>query len=139
MRDLAQVIDDLRCQLACGRQHQCALARVGALQALDQRDAERERLARPGRGLRQHVVPGKHVGNDHLLDGERRLDPALGEFVCDNLGHAEVGERFMMHVGVAPSGGLPAAAADGDSTDPIRALRAPTKTRTSRTTSPPVG
>jgi len=35
----------------------------------------------------------------------------------------------MLHVGDAPSGDPLAACTDGDSTDPIRALRAPTKTK----------
>ena len=40
----------------------------------------------------------EHVGNDHLLDGERGVDSALGKLIGDDLGHAEIGERFMLHV-----------------------------------------
>ena len=49
VRDLAQVVDDLDRQLARGRQYKRRRAHVGALQALDHRDSERERLARSGR------------------------------------------------------------------------------------------
>jgi hypothetical protein len=40
----------------------------------------------------------QHIGNDHLLNRERLGDATLGKLFCDNLGHAEVGERLMLHV-----------------------------------------
>jgi len=135
----AQVADDLDRQLAGRREDQRGGTCGGVLQALDQGNPEGERLARAGRRLREHVVPGEHVGDDQLLYGERRLDPTLGELIDYDLGHAEVGECFMLHVVGAPSGGPLAAAADGDSTDPIRAIERQQRQRTSRTTSPPVG
>jgi hypothetical protein len=43
-------------------------------------------------------VAGEHVRDDHPLDRERRPDPALGELIDNDLGHAEIGESCMLHV-----------------------------------------
>ena len=43
-------------------------------------------------------MAGEHVGENHLLDCERLGDLALGKLTRDDLGHAEVGERLMLHV-----------------------------------------
>ena len=71
--DVADLLDDLAGQLARGCEHQCRGALVGGLDEVDQRDAERERLARPGRGFHEHVVTGQRVGNHRRLDGKRTI------------------------------------------------------------------
>ncbi len=75
----AQILDDLKRQLARGREHERGGPRVAVAQALDERHAEGKRLARAGGRLGEHVVAGEHVGNDHALHGERREDAAPGK------------------------------------------------------------
>ncbi len=70
VRDRAQVFDDLRRELARGRKHERRRARIRVLQLLDERHTERERLARAGRRLCEHVMAREHVGDDHALNGE---------------------------------------------------------------------
>jgi len=67
-------------------------------------------------------MAGEEIGDDHRLDGERRRDRTRGQLFDDDLGHAEIGERLLIHTVDAPSGDPLAAAAGGDSTDPIRTL-----------------
>ena len=57
--DVADLLDDLAGELARRREHQRRGAGVGGLDAVDERNAERERLARAGRGLHEHVVTGE--------------------------------------------------------------------------------
>ena len=91
----AQLLDDLARQLAGGGEDERRGAARGGVDAVDQRDAERERLARPGRRLGEHVAAGEHVGDDELLDGERLVDAALGERAHDGARHAEIGEGLL--------------------------------------------
>jgi hypothetical protein len=63
-----------------------------ASDAVDQRDAEGERLAGAGGRLGEHVAAGEHVGDDELLDGERGVRAALFERIGDRTGNAEIGE-----------------------------------------------
>ncbi len=77
--DRAQLLDDLGRELTRGRQHEYGRpARLGG-RAVDKRDPEGERLARPGGGTGQHVATGEHIADHHLLDRERRRDPAAGK------------------------------------------------------------
>src|SRR5207248_1646177 len=45
-----------------------------------------------GGRLGEHVAAGEHVGDDELLDGERRGDPAFRQGTAHGGGHAEIGE-----------------------------------------------
>ena len=71
--DVADLLDDLAGQFARGCEHECRGALVRGLDPLDQRYAERERLARPGRGFHEYVVAGQRVGNHRRLDGKRTV------------------------------------------------------------------
>ena len=62
------------------------------LDHLDERDPERERLARSGRGLDERVAAGEHVGDDGPLDREGGGYAALLQRVRDRFRHAEIGE-----------------------------------------------
>ena len=77
MAIVAQLVDDLQGELAGRGEDQRRRAAVVGLDALDQRDAEGERLARAGRRLDEHVVAVEDILDDELLDGERRGDSAL--------------------------------------------------------------
>ena len=74
--DGLQLVDDLARQLAGRGEDQGAEVPRAGLDAVDQRHAEGERLARAGRGLDEQVVAGERVADDHLLDGERLGDAA---------------------------------------------------------------
>ena len=58
------LLDDLGGELARRGEHERGGAAVGALEALDDRDRERERLARARGGLGEHVAPVEHVADD---------------------------------------------------------------------------
>ena len=138
--DRAQVIDDLDCQLARGREHErgrAAASRV--LQALDHRHPEGERLARPVGDWASTSWPASTSGMTMLCTANGAVDPALGELVRRRPRTRRGRRKFHASCVGAPSGGPLAAAADGDSTDPIRAQKRQQRQRTSRTTSPPVG
>ena len=78
-----------------------ALRPAGAaagLERLDERDPERERLARAGRRFGEYVVALQRVGDDELLDGERALYVAGAQRAGHGLGHAEVGEGGLLHL-----------------------------------------
>src|SRR4029077_8278939 len=74
------------------REDQRARAGAAGAEEVDDGDREGERLARPGRGLREHVAAGEHVGDDEALDGERLFDAACGKRTAHGTGHAEIGE-----------------------------------------------
>ena len=93
--DVARLLHDLRRQLPRGGEDERRGARVGRLDAVGERDAEGERLARPGGGRDEDVVAGQDVGDDEALDGERLGDAALGEGADDCIGHAEIGEGLL--------------------------------------------
>jgi hypothetical protein len=118
--DVPDRLDDLARKLARRREHQRRGAGVGGLDPVDQRHAERERLARPGRGLHEHVVTRQHVGDDRRLNGKRTLQAVPREGSCDHRRYAEVGEGLLVHS--APDGGRSNTAASylGDSPDPDR-------------------
>jgi hypothetical protein len=60
---------------------------------LEQRDAEAERLARPGLGLADDVVAVEGDGEGHLLDRERIEDADGGERLDDGCADAEIRKR----------------------------------------------
>ena len=92
LEDLA----DLHGQLTGGDQHQGAgtarLGGPGRHGALEERDAEGQRLARSGLGLAAHVPPGQGVGHGHRLDGEGGGDPLGGEGLDQGRIDAQRGE-----------------------------------------------
>jgi hypothetical protein len=79
VRDSVKVIDDLGRELAGGSQHQRRRARVGRRDPLDERDAERERLARPRRRAREHISTVEDISDHLALDGKWLCDALLGE------------------------------------------------------------
>ena len=91
--DGAQLIDDLAGQLAGGGEDQGRAWPGARLDALDQRDAEGERLARAGRGLDEQVVAGERVAETIRLDGEGLGDVAARERADHRFGDAEIGKR----------------------------------------------
>ena len=64
------------------------------VRALDERDPERERLARAGRGLGENVEAGERVRQDELLDCERFVELVLGERVNERRADAQRLERL---------------------------------------------
>ena len=94
-----EVLGDLDAQLA-GRDDDERLRGAGralvlALDALQQRDAEAERLAGAGAGLADEVLAGQRDRQRHRLDGERGGDADGGERL-DGLGQgAERGEAVL--------------------------------------------
>ncbi|HYB22779.1 MAG TPA: hypothetical protein VED41_03210 [Solirubrobacteraceae bacterium] len=74
VRDPADLIDDLGRELAGWREHKRRRTRVGGADPVDQRDSERERLARPGRRLCDHIPAGHRVADHGTLDRERPGD-----------------------------------------------------------------
>ena len=66
---------------------------AAGLDPLDHRDSEGEGLARAGRGLDEQIVAREGVANDHLLDGERVGDVAVGERAAPQARDAEIGKR----------------------------------------------
>ena len=95
VRQRADVVDDLAGQLARGGEDEGRRTAVVGLDAVRDGGAEGDGLARSGRRLREHVVPGEDVGDDELLDGEGLGDAALGECARDCAGHAEIGEGLL--------------------------------------------
>ena len=81
---------DLVGQLAGGNEHQPGgSATFGSGAPGGQRDAERDRLARPGRGLAADVASIECRRNRLRLDGERREDALRRECFHDRCGDAE--------------------------------------------------
>ncbi len=66
--------------------------RLRLLDSLSERDAERERLARPGRGLAADVLARQGGRQCERLDGECFGDASLGERCGNGRRHAEGGE-----------------------------------------------
>ena len=93
-----QVIGDLNRQFPGGDDDQgpgVARARGRlAVQPLQQRDAERQRLARAGPGLADDVLAGQRDGQDQRLDREGGGDPLGGQALADRPGDAEVGKQW---------------------------------------------
>ena len=61
-------------------------------ESLDDRQREREGLARAGSRAGQHVAARDRVPEDERLDRERPLDAAHAQRLDDGSGHAERGE-----------------------------------------------
>ena len=80
-----------------------AAARLG--QPGQQRQAEGQRLTRPGLRAAQHVPAGQRVGQGPGLDGEGCVDALLGERRDQRSGQAEFGEGRRRRGGDAERGG----------------------------------
>ncbi len=65
------------------------------VQPLDQRDAERQGLARPGPGLADDVLPAQRYRQRQFLDREGGDDPGGFERVADRAGHPELAEGLV--------------------------------------------
>ena len=84
-----QVGGDLQRELAGRDEHERAGARVRAGRALDERQAEGERLAGARRRLGEDVEAGERVGQDERLDGKGMGDAERGERRDDGRADAE--------------------------------------------------
>ena len=68
-------VRDLVGEFTRGHEHQrMRAAAAGGRRALDEREAERERLARAGLRFAAYVSAGERIGDGHGLDGKRRVD-----------------------------------------------------------------
>jgi hypothetical protein len=65
-----------------------------AVQPLQQRDAERQRLARSGPGLADNVLAGQRDGQGQRLDREGSGDPQGRQALADRLGDTQVGKQW---------------------------------------------
>jgi hypothetical protein len=92
LRQRANVFDDLAGELAGGGEDEGADSTRFGIEALDHRDAEGERLARPGGGLDQEVVSGERIADDQLLDRKRMGDVTARERMDHRLRDAEIGK-----------------------------------------------
>ena len=99
-----QVLDDLRGELAGGDEDECAGAVAAGRRALDERDPEGERLARPGRGRCEDVHACEGVFEHKALHRKRCDDVALSERTHDRRTHAEGAERLRQVVRLLRSG-----------------------------------
>ena len=84
-----ELVGDLERELAGRHEHERGRRLPVGRRALDERQAEGERLARSGRRLRQHVEAGERVREDERLDTERLDDAAGRERLLDGRAHAE--------------------------------------------------
>ena len=97
MRAAAEPLElaaDLRGELTGGDEDEAARLTLGArlADAGDERDAERDGLARAGRGAAAEVAAGETVGDGHGLDVERVVETARVEGADELGGYAELGE-----------------------------------------------
>jgi hypothetical protein len=95
---------DLGDELAGGGHDQAARLTAAALAARvdqpgDDRDGEGDGLAAAGPTATEHVLAGEGVGQRRCLDGEGRVDAALGQGRHDGGRHAEVGEAHGRNLG----------------------------------------
>ena len=81
-----------------GARTRAAGLRSAGLEQVGDGHAEGEGLARAGRRLDEDVAPGEDVGDDQLLDCERRDDAAPFERVRDRTRNAEIGERHVVQL-----------------------------------------
>jgi hypothetical protein len=95
--DGTRLVDDLVRELARRGEHECRRALGVGSDAVDDRHGERERLARAGGRLGEHVTAGQNVGDHELLDGEGPFDAARRQGARDGTGHAEIGEGLLGH------------------------------------------
>src|SRR5439155_16700532 len=117
---------DLRRERTSGNEDEPArpLGPRGA-HARDERDAERDGLARPGWGATAEVAAGEAVGHGHGLDVERVDETARAEGTDELGGNAELGEGGAGHGGGSP-GGLRAAQTGFGRVDEPRNIRSVT-------------
>ena len=88
----------LRGELAGRDEHEAARTlRAGLADTRDERDAERDGLARTGRGATTEVAAGEAVGHGHGLDVERVDQAARAEGADELGGNAELGEGGAGH------------------------------------------
>ena len=140
--DRTQIVDDLACQLARGRQDEAPRGARLSLDALPRPSARRTRascLSQWGIGPARRVRRAPSGMTMLFCTAKGFLDPALRGALLRQPRTRQGWRTLHPSCVGAPSHGPLAGYADGDSTDPIRALKARAKTRTSRTTSPPVG
>ena len=95
-RQRAEVLRDLERELARRHEHEGRRAAARTVGALDERDAESECLARARRRLGQDVEAREGVGQDELLDCERRVDGARRERPDNGRADAERLEDLVM-------------------------------------------
>ena len=93
-RERLELAADLRGELARGREDQRGgLTLTRAVDACDERHAERDRLSGTGGCTAADVATGERVGNRRGLDVERLRDPGLRQYGDEVGGHADVRER----------------------------------------------
>ena len=93
--DLARLLDDLRGELAGRGEDQRGGARCRVrVEAVQQRDHERERLAGAGRALGEHVAAFEDVGKHHRLNRQGALVPARLEGAGGSRADAGVRRRI---------------------------------------------
>ncbi len=80
-RDRREILGDLNRELPRRDEDERARAPVLLGRALDDRNREREGLARPGRRLCEHIEARERVREDKRLNGERLVNRACGERV----------------------------------------------------------
>ena len=88
----AQRLRDLDAQLARRRQHERLHLVDVRIDVLDQRQAERRRLARAGLRLADHVRAGEQRRDALLLDRAGRFVADVAQRVEEGVGEAELGE-----------------------------------------------
>jgi hypothetical protein len=91
-RDVLEVVGDLLRELAGWDEDQRRRRRAAPVEPLDDRQRERERLARARLRASEDVLALERVGHHEALDLERREDPARREGVDDGIRYAEVQE-----------------------------------------------
>jgi hypothetical protein len=91
------LLGDLERELPGRHEHERLGCRAVDVDALDERHAESECLARAGRRLREDVAAGECVGQDERLDVERLDHAADRERLLDGRAHAERAEG-LFHV-----------------------------------------
>ncbi len=91
-RERLRLLDYLERELTRGSQDERRRLAVRALDQLDERHGEGERLARAGRRLDEHVAPIEDVRHDLRLDWERLRDAFRAKRAHHVLRYAELGE-----------------------------------------------
>ena len=92
LANLAQLFADLDGQLARGRQNQRLGVRLRLVDALDQRNTERGRLAGAGLSLPDHVAALEQQRDDPRLDLCRPTETHRGDGPIDLVGEHQLGE-----------------------------------------------
>ena len=87
--DQRELLGHLHAELTRRDEHERRGARLGRVEALEDRDRERERLAGSGRALGQDVAAAQRLRDHERLDLERGFDAARGQQPAHGLGHPE--------------------------------------------------